>query len=222
MSVSRLVSVSEMQTIDREAIERIGIPRVVLMDHAGLAAAREIHRRVPESSAIGIVCGKGFNGGDGLACARHLHNWGHHPEIYLSSTPRSLKSGCGIFFRQVKNLGIPFTEIESEETAWVDRVSRSAMLADALLGIGLSGEVRSAEHAIIQGMMQSGVPILSLDCPSGLDADTGEPLGHAVKATVTVTFGLAKKGFFSASGKKFVGELITDSVTFPASLLRES
>ncbi len=217
MQLGRAVSVSQMQAIDRQAIEVLGIPRVVLMDHAGFAAAKQIHQCIPANSKILIVCGMGFNGGDGLSCARHLQSLGHIPQILLSHSSDKLRPDCQVFFHIVEQLRLPFRVWSSDVLAQFDSVQ---CVVDALLGIGLQGEVRSHEHGIIEGVQRMAKPVYALDVPSGMDADSGEPLGVAMKANMTVTFGLGKKGFFTESGKRYVGELVVDSITFPEDLLR--
>ena len=211
-----------MQAIDVEAIERLGIPRLLLMEHAGLAIARAARQLLPVPSApITICAGLGYNGGDGLAAARHLRQWGYALHLILVGSPAQLREEPATYAMILQRGGLALTEYRADRhaeiTAWM-RTSR--LLIDALLGLGARGAVREPAASLITAMNQSGVPILAADVPSGLDADTGAVQGVAVAATTTVTFGLPKRGCFLGEGPRHTGTLIVDSISLPPALLR--
>lgn len=211
-----------MQQIDRAAIDTLGIPRLLLMEHAGAAVARVARAllRSP-SSPIGICCGAGFNGGDGLAAARHLHDWGYPLEILIIAEIARLREEPRTFAHILQRLGVPLRVIGSAADAETFQpvLRRCGLLIDALLGIGASGAVREPIASLIAAMNRAGVPILSADVPSGLDADTGAVQGIAVKAAHTVTFGRPKLGLFLQQGPAHAGALTVDAITIPRQLL---
>lgn len=227
MSRSRpsAVSVRQMQEIDETAIDTLGIPRLLLMDHAGLAVAhatRELLAPADRGSVL-VCCGTGHNGGDGLAAGRHLDRFGLRPTILLLGRVSELRAEPAAFAAILHRLGLPIREITSEREldAAAALLSGADAVVDALLGIGLRGEVRPLPAALINLINRAGRPVISADVPSGLDADSGHPLGSAVYATVTVSFGLAKRGLLTASGSAYVGRLMVDPITLPPRLLED-
>jgi NAD(P)H-hydrate epimerase len=210
-----------MQRIDRAAIQTIGIPRLLLMEHAGLAVARAVRSLYAETdNAILVCCGMGHNGGDGLCAARHLAQWGYRPRIMLAGSTAHLKDEPAVYANILRALGVPLVEIRSPDEAKPQQLfANVGVLIDALLGIGLRGSVKPLQTRLIELMNRSGLPIVSVDVPSGLDADTGLPQGIIVKAAVTVTFGLPKQGLFRGEGPDHAGDVIVDDIGIPLSLL---
>lgn len=212
-----------MQQIDAEAIDTFGIPRLLLMEHAGLAVANAV-ASLSRAASVLVCCGTGYNGGDGLCAARHLHHRGYAPRVVLAGRRDQLRDEPKIYATIIQRLGVAIVEVTSP--ADLERVggwiASSALIIDALLGIGVRGAVREPVASLIERLNASGKPIVAADIPSGLDGDTGLPLGCAVKATVTVTFGLPKRGCVEAQGPAHVGTLIVDSITMPRSLLERS
>ncbi|MBI3009844.1 MAG: NAD(P)H-hydrate epimerase [Candidatus Omnitrophica bacterium] len=217
------ISVSQMRAIDAAAIERFGIPRLLLMEHAGLALARFAQEHIQEdrSSLILVCCGSGYNGGDGLAAARHLHEWGYSVKTVLIGPVSHLREEPFIYANILQQLGIAPLELGGKENsdAWrcfEEWVQQSPLIIDALLGIGGKGMVREPLSSIIATINRSGHSVLAADVPSGLDADTGLVRGIAVRATATVSFGFAKRGCFIGQGPAHTGKLRVDSITIPA------
>ena len=211
-----------MQRIDEAAIHGIGIPRLLLMDQAGRAVAEAVRSLVPQPSQEALVCcGTGYNGGDGLCAARYLAQWGYHPHVVLVGAVERLKDEPAVYARILSNLNVPLLEIA--DSAQLEQVhpgfARASVIVDALLGIGRQGPVRPLSARVITLINHANKPVVSVDVPSGLDADTGRPCDVAVRATLTVTFGLPKRGFFVGDGPTYVGELIVDDIGIPAQLL---
>ena len=216
------VSVAAMQQVDAAAIERLGIPRLLLMDHAGLAVARAVQTLLPApSSSVLVCCGTGLNGGDGLAAARHLHGWGYPLHVVVTGRLDGLREEPTVYAKILQRLGLLL--VECLQVADLTRIapwwSESGVIIDALLGIGAQGAVREPAASLIAAMNRSGTPIVSADIPSGLDGDTGRVEGVAVNATVTATFGLPKRGCFIEAGPAHTGRLIVDPITIPPVLL---
>jgi len=190
---------AQMREMDRRAIEDFGIPGVVLMENAGRAATEEVIRLSGDGPVL-IFAGRGNNGGDGFVMARHLVNRGVSVEVlYLGDLATvSPDSDAGINLFIILQMGILVRELPKDDTAaWLDGfLAKFPVIADALLGTGARGEIREPFLSAVQALNRAHAKILAVDIPSGLDCDTGLPLGAAVKALVTVTFGLPKVGFF--------------------------
>lgn len=214
-----------MQQIDAAAIGRCGIPRLLLMEHAGLALARVVSSLSPDPKLpIVLCCGTGYNGGDGLCAARHLHNWGYLPRVVLTGAVAQLRAEPRTYAEIVTRLHIPLMELTGTGRLWRAKrwIGSSGLIIDALLGIGVRGTVREPVASLINALNRCGKPIVAADIPSGLDGDTGLPQGRAVKASVTVTFGLPKQGCFIGRGPAHTGTLITEPITIPPALLKRT
>ena len=211
-----------MQQLDTDAIETFGIPRLLLMEHAGLAIAGLVQSLIPSRTQPILICaGTGFNGGDGLAAARHLHAHGYPLQVVLTAPVSRLAGEPAVFAAIVQRLGI--TLVDASAPSALASVSASmaqcALIVDALLGIGIRGTVRDPAASLIRLMNASQKVVVAADLPSGLDADAGTVQGVAVRATHTVTFGLPKRGCFLAEGPAHTGSLTVAPITFPPQLL---
>lgn len=216
------VSVGELRALDLQATRDVGIPAVLLMEHAGLAVVRALRERVGRPPArIVVVAGRGHNGGDGLAAVRLLHAEGIQATVFLIGRRAALQGETALYAGIIERLGTNIREV-ADESAWAELATATAeagWIVDALLGIGLRGDIAADAARAIRLMNASGHPILAVDVPSGLDADTGAVSSVAVQAAVTVTFGLPKQGFFLGQGPRYVGELLVDAISFPPALL---
>jgi NAD(P)H-hydrate epimerase len=227
-----------MQQIDHAAIHTFGIPRLLLMDHAGLALARAVVSFRDEGGARGdaqqpilVCCGSGLNGGDGLSAARHLEGWGVATQVILIGRDEALREEPRFYATMLHRLGVPRLGVvpserseSRDEKAWSQTrrwIAGCRLIIDALLGIGVRGAVRAPHDRLIEWMNRSGKPIVAADVPSGLDADTGLVQGVAVRATQTVTFGLPKRGCFLEQGPAHTGRLMVEPITLPRRLLAE-
>ncbi|MBI3723263.1 NAD(P)H-hydrate epimerase, partial [bacterium] len=202
----------------------LAIPTLLLMENAGAGLSCAVcawlaSRGTMRGAPVAIVCGKGGNGGDGLVLARHLSVAGHSPRVALASPPATFdrSSDAGANLTIVERLKLPL-EVASDGAAlakllekWADAV----LVADALLGTGLSEQVREPHRGLIEAMNGAGRPIVAVDVPSGLDVDTGAPLGVAVRATFTVTFGAMKKGFERPEAAAHTGPVLVVSLGTP-------
>lgn len=197
----------EVRAVDRRALSELGIPTLLLMENAGAGLARSVvahlrARGLDAGARVVIVCGKGGNGGDGLVLARHLRLSNHDPLVALAAAPAAFDraSDAGVNLAIVERMGIPL-EVVNDGASLGALLARAKpdLVADALLGTGASTEVREPHRGLIESMNAAGAPIVAVDVPSGLDCDTGAPLGVAVRATFTVTFAAAKVGFERAA-----------------------
>lgn len=224
----KLVTASEMRDIDRTTIEKYGVSGMVLMENAGRSAAEAILATRPEISGgqrVAIFSGPGNNGGDGFVVARWLTERGVLITVYLLTSPQKLKGDSLTNYKIITQLNIPVIPISSdpEWAKYKDKAaSENSLLVDAIFGTGLKGEVRGIMATVISWLNEQKKPVWSIDIPSGLDADTGRPLGIAVRAHTTVTFGLPKVGQVVFPGLEFAGFLKIADIGIPARAIAEN
>ena len=219
----KVVTAAEMRQIDQDTIEGIGIPGIVLMETAGSAIVRAIEQHYPNCQRIGIFAGKGNNGGDGIVIARQLAHIGRDVRLFLVSPSDSFTGEAQTNLQIAKNLGLPIEEVldgkegwkHGSVEAWKDWGANCELLVDAIFGTGLRGAVRDPIATLINAINRLPTPILSVDLPSGLDADTGHPLGTCVRADRTVTIGLPKRGLLMHPGAELAGKLEVVDIGFP-------
>lgn len=215
----------QIRELDRRAIEEYGIPGIVLMENAGAGAARVAAEMLGEPTCMNVVvfCGKGNNGGDGCVLARHLHNMGARVRIVLPCPPEEIgtESDAAKNLAIVRTMGLPLTVADSESGRCVagGLAKEADLLVDALFGTGLTGEVREPYLSLVRMINASDRPVLSVDIPSGLDANSGKILRAAVRATRTATFVLPKRGFFLLDGPAHVGEIEVIDIGVPRELV---
>jgi hydroxyethylthiazole kinase-like uncharacterized protein yjeF len=221
-SIIRLTR-AQVREVDRRAIENYHIPGIVLMENAGLHAADVAFKMLDSLDAgVAIVCGPGNNGGDGLAIARHLLNRGIYVDIILADvTPGfAYKGDAAINAEIIHSMGQRTYSIYDSE----DILNPHAMdfVIDALFGTGLTRPLEGDTAKLIELMNECGLPILAIDLPSGLDCDTGTPLGPAcIRATRTVTFVAEKAGFANPNSKQFTGPVTIADIGCPKSLIAQ-
>lgn len=216
----RAITRNEARTVDRRASEDLLIPTICLMENAGAGAARiAMERWWDKASTAVCVCGPGQNGGDGLVVARHFVVAGLAPRIVFVVPPAGLAppGDSGANLRICRALGVPLVEVRadggaSEAVSWI---ADAGMLVDGLFGTGLTRGLDGAPAALVAAMNASGRPVLALDLPSGLDCDTGAPLGPCVRADVTATFVARKIGFENPQSRAWTGEVVVVPIGAP-------
>ncbi len=220
----KVVTSQEMREIDRITVEEYGIPSLVLMERAGLAVALKVSKLLTPNSKLKrvlVLCGGGNNGGDGIAAARNLHNWGFKVNVLIFAKKDSLSPDCNAQYQIAKKNGIP---IEFRKTV-NERDIHGAVVIDAIFGTGISRHIKGSIADVIKFVNASRIThhalTVSVDIPSGISSDTGEILGKAVKADCTVTFGLPKRGHFLYPGAEYTGRLFVEDIGFPDNLLAE-
>ncbi len=198
---------AQIRALDQWTIAH-GTPGHVLMERAGKGAAAVVRRRWKRCRTV-VVCGRGNNGGDGFVIARHLRRAGFSVELYLAGTASAVRGDAARMLAAWRRAGGRVHECDAPATFEPLRASlvRAALVVDALLGTGLNAPVEGLHAAIIDAVNASAAPILSVDIASGLSADSGRPLGAAVRATVTATFGHPKVGQVLYPGIEHTGEL---------------
>jgi hydroxyethylthiazole kinase-like uncharacterized protein yjeF len=215
----RLVTASEMRELDSMTINEAGIPGVVLMENAASSATKVFldHFNPPDGSSIVILCGKGNNGGDGYVMARYLHEKGMNVTVGIAGEMPAISGDALVNLKIIKKLGLKISEILDDETlhAFRGNLETCVYIIDGLLGTGLNSPVRGIYKKIIENVNLCGKPVMSIDIPSGLNADTGQKMGAAVKADLTVTFGFPKPGQMVYPGAELVGRLVNVDIGIP-------
>jgi NAD(P)H-hydrate epimerase len=204
---SAFLTRQQVREVDRRAIEELGVPSIVLMENAGRGAA-ELLQKLGIHGPVAICCGKGNNGGDGFVIARHLHNVGVKVRVLLFAKPDELSGDAAMNCRVIDRLKIPLTVIEQPDAQQLARQFGAVeWIVDALFGTGLSGPVRSPFDAVIRAINSAGVRVFAVDIPSGLDCDTGQPLGETVRATYTATFVAPKQAYANPDSLQWTGQV---------------
>ncbi len=216
----RVVTAAEMRALDRRAVENFGIPGVVLMENAGRAVMEAVKRRCGSlyGKRADVYCGAGNNGGDGFVVARLLHLSGARVSVILIAARDALKGDARVHFHVLETLGIRIVEAPQGPE---NEASNAEIIIDALLGTGIQNALRSPYARAITRINGAGRPVISVDIPSGVNADTGETHGEAVRATETVTFGYPKLGHYLFPGAHCVGSLFVDRIGFDWDILSE-
>ena len=213
----KAITVSQAKLLDKKARDFYGLSTLMLMENAGRAVAGEIiglKRR-----KIAIFCGKGNNGGDGFVSARHLLAIGIKPDVFLvgkiSDAKGEARLNLDILLKLKHNI---FKINEKNINSLKKRIRPYDLIVDAIFGVGLKGNIGGVFGSLIESINSSGAYILSIDIPSGLDADTGQALGTCVKADRTVTFIARKRGMVKGKGPGYCGKIIVKGIGFPFSL----
>jgi len=204
------MTAEEMAARDREAIERLGIDVLALMENAGAAVALlsgRVLRGVRGKKAV-VLVGKGNNGGDGLVAARRLCIWGGNVRVVLGCRRDELRDSPARQLVGVDTLGIPVAE-EGGDFRGAD------LVVDSLLGYNSVGDPRGGVANLISAANGSGAPVLAVDLPSGLDATTGEPNDPCIRAAYTLTFGFPKTGFLNPRARPVLGQLFCADISLP-------
>jgi hydroxyethylthiazole kinase-like uncharacterized protein yjeF len=214
-----VMSRAEIRAVDSWAINEVGVPGVVLMENAGRSCAELIKEKLAgvERPKVCIFCGGGNNGGDGYVIARHLLNGGFEVVVVICGDRSRIKGDAKTNLDILAKLGQPVADLDlsgGDIAGRVEGFSEGAdMIVDGLFGTGLSGELGAEHRELVESMNARNCPILAVDIPSGLDCDTGEPLGAVIRARYTVTFVAVKRGFAAArSAQEYTGEVFVASI----------
>ena len=215
----KVSSVEQMRAMDRTAIERLGIPEVLLMENAGRAAFQLLCREFEgvAGKRFALFCGAGNNGGDGLVVARLILSGGGTPRVFFVGDPARLTGAARTNMEIIAKLPVEVVPVE-DTAALRTEVDRCDGIVDALFGTGLDREVGGLWQEVIDLINSSDRPVLSLDIPSGVSGDTGAIMGTAVRADFTVAFGLPKAGNMLYPGFGLCGRLHVCHISFPPTL----
>ena len=224
-----ILSRDQVRQFDRRAIEQYGLPGIVLMENAGRGVADFITTLVPRGPIV-VLCGQGNNGGDGFVIARHLELRGFEVRVLAWLKDRAPTSpgtadlplppgDAEINLRVLEHAGTPLRRLS--DAAIHKELTGASLIVDALLGTGAAGEPREPLSAVIAAANTSGIPIVAVDVPSGLDCDTGQPARHTIRAQHTCTFVAQKPGFLVSQAAAYLGAVHVLDIGAPRKLLEE-
>jgi NAD(P)H-hydrate epimerase len=210
----------DIRRLDQAASRDYSIPGILLMENAGKAVA-DVIRREYKPCRVLVIAGKGNNGGDGLVVARYLAGHGYRVKIALLEDPAHLKADPLANFTLTQKNNIPCAAISKSvsEEALLELCRESELIVDAIFGIGIHSPACGIFEKAISAINRSKKPVVSIDIPSGLDSDTGQVHGVAVKATRTVTLALPKFGLYKGEGPHHSGEIEVADIGIPRELL---
>jgi NAD(P)H-hydrate epimerase len=210
----RRLTREQVRSIDRLAVERYGIASIVLMENASRAAA-DVAGEMPGGRAgpVLILCGGGNNGGDGLAIARHLHNRGCAVTIGLLVDPAKYQGDALTNWNIVRAMKLTAKPYQR------DQLAGASLIVDAIFGTGLDKPPREPFESVAAEINGSGVPVLAVDVPSGLDCQTGTPPGACIVATRTITFVAEKVGFANPNAAQWLGRVTVGDIGCPRELV---
>ncbi|MGA6993372.1 MAG: NAD(P)H-hydrate epimerase [Candidatus Deferrimicrobiaceae bacterium] len=215
------LSVRQMIEVDRAMVENFRIDLVRMMENAGRALAHLARARFlggdPRGKKVVILAGAGGNGGGALVCARRMHAWGADIAVFLTRPPGEFTLIPAKQLEILRHIGVPFAEgLPPPGTPHPN------LLVDGLIGYNLKGSPRGAAAELIRWANTQSVPVLALDVPSGVDAETGETRGPSIQASATLTLALPKKGLRAPGAEQHVGELYLADIGVPPSLYSRS
>ncbi len=207
-----LYTAQAVRELDRLAIERYGIAGLDLMNRAGAAVFGEMRRRWPRARRLAVVCGTGNNGGDGFVVARLARAAGMQVSVLLPGEAARLKGDARASFEALRAAGVSAHAFSSEA------LREAELIVDALFGTGLERPLEGIYLEAVNAINHSGVPLIAVDIPSGLHADSGAVQGAAARARVTVSFIGLKQGLFTGRGPAHCGEVVFDDLGVPAAV----
>jgi NAD(P)H-hydrate epimerase len=215
-----VVTNREMREIDRYTMEQIGIPSAVLMENAGKSIADWIVEHIKGKSHVGVVCGKGNNGGDGLVIARHLHNYGLLVKVIILGKPEDLSIDSALQYAIVCNIGIDVDWYDDTGGLQETHFKNFDLIIDAMLGTGTKGVVRQHYQQAIQSINltrtnNDNVMVISVDNPTGVFGDYGEVVSDTIVADITLTLGYMKQALLNEPARRYAGKLVTIDFGIP-------
>lgn len=223
-----ILSRDEIRSIDKKAIEEYGIPGCVLMENAGRNMAEYLLLQDIRGPII-LCAGKGNNGGDAYVIARYLDNHQIPISVFVFAAKEEIKGDALIHYQVLEKMGIYITHITEQQlndanfqSEIFKKFQNAEWIVDGILGTGLLGSMSSFYTQVITLMNNAQRKILAIDIPSGLDCDTGEPLGSAIRAHTTLTVIAAKKGFSNYDAKKYIGHCEVIDIGIPRRLFTKN
>lgn len=221
----KLVTAEQMRELERRATQEAGIPTLLLMEHAGRAVAQVTWRLLRHRGGhrVAVVCGKGNNGGDGLCAARHLANAGFVVRAYLLARDHDVEGDAAVNLRALRACGVEVDNVVGAVDTALRAVGVGAdVVVDAIFGTGFRGTPMGLAARAIEAINEARLPVVAVDVPSGLDADTGRVEGPCVRAQVTVTMGLPKLGLLVYPGAAYCGEVVVADLGLPRRVVLEA
>jgi NAD(P)H-hydrate epimerase len=217
-----IANAEHLKEVDRRASTEFNLSPMVLMERAGLAVFESLREMLPDPGRITVLCGKGNNGGDAFVLARLARDAGYSVECLVAAAEGEMRDESRAAMLSARAHGVqPIFVDDARWSRKLEMLATRELIVDGLLGVSAAGEVRGHVRAAIEAVNRSGVPVLSIDVPSGIHCDTGEELGESVWALRTVTFGLPKPFLFEGTGIEHSGYWTVHDIGIPSALLHE-
>lgn len=225
--IPEFLSCEQVRAVDRYAIEKIGLSGLVLMENAARGCTDLLERQGITGGVV-AVCGKGNNGGDGLAIVRHLLIRKRAAKAVLMAQPDELQGDALANFEILQRVSPESLVILGDSVDKIDEhlhavgESPTEWVVDAVLGTGTRGQIREPFASLIDRINAASARVLAVDIPSGLDGDSGESLGHTIRAELTGTFVAQKQGFAAATARAFTGEVHVLDIGVPDAVIQRA
>ena len=221
----RVLNTQQMREADRRTIDEIGIPAIVLMENAGRQAVAAMEAAFDDlaTSHVGVLCGRGNNGGDGFVIARTLVQRGVETSVFLLGSVADVRGDARTNLEVLGRIGLTVVEITNAQE-WelhFSEISRCELLVDAILGTGFHGQLSGLLETVVADVNGLGVPVVAIDLPTGLSADTAEVEGEAIEASMTVTLAAPKISLILPPADSRSGDLVIADIGIPLPLLDE-
>ncbi len=221
----RVLNTQQMREADRRTIDEIGIPAIVLMENAGRQAVAAMEAAFDDlaTSHVGVLCGRGNNGGDGFVIARTLVQRGVETSVFLLGSVADVRGDARTNLEVLGRIGLTVVEITNAQE-WelhFSEISRCELLVDAILGTGFHGQLSGLLETVVADVNGLGVPVVAVDLPTGLSADTAEVEGEAIEASMTVTLAAPKISLILPPADSRSGDLVIADIGIPLPLLDE-
>jgi len=219
----RVLNSSQMREADRRTIEEIGIPSLVLMENAGrqvVAAMEAVHGDLQEHQ-VAVLCGRGNNGGDGFVVARTLIQRGVDVSVFVLGAIADVRGDARVNLEILGRLGLTVVEV-ADSQAWelhFSEVSTCTLIVDAIFGTGLNAPLSGLLETVVADVNGSGIPVVAIDLPSGLSADSHEPIGDSIEAGVTITLGAPKLSLVLPPAETRAGDIVIADIGIPTEVI---
>jgi NAD(P)H-hydrate epimerase len=219
----RVLNAAQMRDADRQTIDEIGIPSMVLMENAGrqVVAALEAAYDDLSEKHVAVLCGPGNNGGDGFVVARTLHQRGIAVSVFVVATMTAVKGDARLNIEILGRLGLTVVEI-SDEQSWdlhLSEISQCDLIVDAIFGTGLKSPLAGMMETVAGDVNASAIPVIAVDMPSGLSADHPEPIGECIEAAMTVTLAAPKLPLVLPPGESKAGNIVVADIGIPPEVI---
>src|SRR5881394_226141 len=219
----RVLNAAQMREADRRTIQEIGIPSLVLMENAGRQAVAAMEATFSDLSdrRVAVLCGRGNNGGDGFVIARTMAQRGVDVSVFLIGRVAEVRGDARTNLEILGRLGLTVVEI-ADSQAWelhFSEVSDCTLIVDAIFGTGLNAPISGFIESVVADVNASGIPVVAIDLPSGLSADTADPIGPSIEAGLTVTLAAPKIPLVLPPAETHAGDIVIADVGIPGGVL---
>ena len=219
----RILNAAQMREADRFTIEDVGIPSSVLMENAGREVVSAIETAYESllDGRVAVLCGRGNNGGDGFVVARTLLQRGVDAAVFVIGSVADIRGDARLNLDILGHLGVSVVEISDEQT-WelhFSEIAQCSLIVDAIFGTGLKAALGGMMETVVADVNASGIPIVAIDLPSGLSADTPQLIGDCIDASMTVTLASPKLPLVLPPGEAHAGDVVIADIGIPPDVI---